>query len=556
MNNESSKSTSFVPRLILSAVLFIAPAIAVLIFTFDLFLRIPFSLVWIVLLGIIILLSTSLIMLAVQEYSWLRARIAQAAIDKQRSDDSPPDDQILMSAWALFIQYDTAALNLKQRHVNYRVLVLVLNFFASFLAVALGTAQIETAPGGFAHLQPVGLFLVPFSFSVYVVWRIWKVWERNKNQSQTVQQEQQTDSQKGADFQKSADSPVPQQQSEPPSVVTQITEIQNGINSWMEKNQRIVVSSLIVLGITGGVALALPSFRTTIGSSAQEVLRLILFLLPLISTGIIAYLSKFIPSQVWARYRYVAEAIRREIFLYRSGTIREIPDRKNPKNVVIKCFENRAPECQQYLSGRLTELENALDTMPVTIFEPPIMPDWKQLGKKMKSDDLKGINPEDYINKRLLDQYQWYTGKSIGEYRAMGRWQIVALIIGGAGSLLSFLGHESWVAITTSAAVTVTALSDLMMYGRTYMIYHEAARKLRQRYDRWNIEFPKKDAEKENQKTDAEKKKDAEKEKLLFSQLVHDIENIFEEEIEDWIKQTKEPNEETTSGKSRSAAQA
>jgi|GEM_PF-5637711 len=60
----------------------------------------------------------------------------------------------------------------------------------------------------------------------------------------------------------------------------------------------------------------------------------------------------------------------------------------------------------------------------------------------------------------------------------MRNWQVIALLIGGAGSFLAFLGQEAWIAVTTSGTVTVGALANLQLYGRTYLLYFRAAKDL------------------------------------------------------------------------------
>ncbi len=128
-----------------------------------------------------------------------------------------------------------------------------------------------------------------------------------------------------------------------------------------------------------------------------------------------------------------------------------------------------------------------------------------------------------YIECRLGEQVNWYRGKSIDEYRAMGRWQIAALVIGSAGSVLAYLGLEGWVAVTTAAAVTVTALADLRMYGRTYMIYMLTAQDLRHYHQMW-------DNDTEEHQNDP----------MYIANFVDKIEERFENEIRDWRKQVQD----------------
>ena len=114
--------------------------------------------------------------------------------------------------------------------------------------------------------------------------------------------------------------------------------------------------------------------------------------------------------------------------------------------------------------------------------------------------------------------YDWYTQKSYGEYTQMRDWQVVALIIGGAGSLLAFLGQEAWIAVTTSGAVTVAALANLKLSGRTYLLYYRTADDLDDRVGQWQNDGKPSDPEAD-------------------AKLVEDFENIFRQEGKLWRQQ-------------------
>lgn len=82
---------------------------------------------------------------------------------------------------------------------------------------------------------------------------------------------------------------------------------------------------------------------------------------------------------------------------------------------------------------------------------------------------------------------------------------------------------SGWVAVTTAAAVTVAALADLQMYGRTYMIYTMTAQDLRHYRQMW-------DNDTEENQNDTEN----------IARFVDKIEERFEAEIADWRKQVQD----------------
>ncbi len=271
------------------------------------------------------------------------------------------------------------------------------------------------------------------------------------------------------------------------------------------------LTSFISIIFTSNTIIAL-LVSSVLGAGFTELVRFALFLFPLISTGIMAYATQFIPSQSWAKYRYSAELIRREIFLYRT----EAGD----------YFSKSAEENQKSLSAALTKAGN-FSGLNITTDELPL-PDDENLVKQIQSVsiDKNGFGKLDfdtYVTKRLIEQKKWYQDKSYGDYRKMQRWQLANLIIVAAGSLLTFLHFEAWVALTTTAVFTVTALATLMMYGRTYNIYLKAAQDVELHYREWNIHdqafrnIPKNQAD-----------------------FIEKAEGIFGNEIDVWMSQTRD----------------
>ncbi len=404
----------------------------------------------------------------------------------------PQPDPILKSAWELLIQYDTAALQLKGRHIRYRAAVLLLSFIASLLAVGMGYLR-PPDRGQFLELYPALFFALPLGMAILIVWL--------------------SSPRPGIPRRASKSSANPSQINNRPRPLRRLNR---RIRAWFELHHRTVNIAILIAGGSIGLLLAALGLAQGPDHAKYEMLRLLLFGLPLVSAGIMAYVTKFLPSQLWSKYRYAAEAIRREIFLYRM-------------NAGENYFNLPREQQQENLLKKLYEAECAAD-MPVTIFVPPIFNQERfkrALQEESGDDGYRDMAADDYIRLRLVNQYRWYTDKSFYEYRVMGRWQVVALVIGGAGSLLAYLGYEAWVAVTTSAAVTVSALANLMMYGRTYVIYHVAAQQLRQHYNSWNAKT-------------AEYRMQAEN----ISTFVASVETIFKNEINQWQQQAQDALEQ------------
>lgn len=259
-----------------------------------------------------------------------------------------------------------------------------------------------------------------------------------------------------------------------------------------------------------------------------ELLRLVLFLLPIISAGIVAYTAEFLPSMQWAKYRISAEAIRREMFMYRGGAA-HIVDKVEYK------YNDPDPKVRrEALQKRLIAIEDA-EGDPVSLFAKE--PTEEDLTASIRGTSEKGDDgfsrfsdadntAENYVKWRLESQRKWYLDKSNYEHKHYQRWRVVALIIGGAGSLLTLLGNGSWVAVTTSAAITVTGLTAVQMQGRTYRLYNQTANLLKRRKWQWDI-----DTRAGNAKV---------------ADLIFNTEGEFEKEIGTWYEQAKTADDQAS----------
>jgi len=300
-----------------------------------------------------------------------------------------------------------------------------------------------------------------------------------------------------------------------------------------------------------------------------EMLRLLLFALPLISTGILAYATRFIPSLLWVQYRSITESIRREIFLFRfkaeaykdeanaakrlhnrlkefeRGKRLKKADKKSTTNEGVAAEDSEDDDNKDVtVNNGEDEWTQPEDIIPVNVFQPDKPFDTsdadliKQISKTLyiDRDDIKKdqekfferMRFENYLKYRVYRMYDWYTQKSYDEFRRMRRWQVVALIIGGAGSFLAFIGQEPWVAVTTSGAVTVGALANLQLAGRTYLLYYRTANDLVNRVAQMRYEKGLTDLTK-----DLHKKLSVEE----MAELVEHFEDIFRQEGELWRRQ-------------------
>lgn len=256
----------------------------------------------------------------------------------------------------------------------------------------------------------------------------------------------------------------------------------------------------------------------------DDVFGLILFIIPLIVTGIMAYQTRIIPSDLWVKYRYTAEIIRREIYHYLMGA------GKYAKLDLIARQKTLLGEVQK--AAEVPEV-------PIELFEaiPQAVPaSTPMLNVRTRGEEWGDVDK--YIETRLLDQYQWYTKKCSADFKATRYWQIAGLIISGAGTLLAYLDAHAWVAVTTAGGIVITQLATLRMYGRIYSLYATAARKLNKLYLEWKIQPPEYTTNREN-----------------IIKFVADCEAIFAEEMTSWVDQAQSAVAEAEQGIGRLVAQ-
>lgn len=246
----------------------------------------------------------------------------------------------------------------------------------------------------------------------------------------------------------------------------------------------------------------------------RDVMRFGLFILVLAATLILRH-ARGIPTQLWVQYRRSAELIRRNLYLYRFSA--------------GAYYGKSDADKRKLLIERIRAADDGI-SMPVTLFENA---DFDDAALKTLVDGQKVMpgldNPDmalkidDYIAHRLNEQYQWYTSRSRNEFKHKRRSDWWVLMIGGAAALLPFLGWEVWVAVASAIGVMVISLTNLGMYGRTYSLYEQAARKLRHVRQDWYNAQPLADNERAAQE----------------AKLVEDVECAFEAEIELWATVTK-----------------
>jgi hypothetical protein len=266
--------------------------------------------------------------------------------------------------------------------------------------------------------------------------------------------------------------------------------------------------------------------------NALRWLRYPIMVIPIVTAILLAYYNKFRPGNKWILLRGSAEAIKREIYRYRSRTGDYSKDRLTTNSRDDVFNERLEP-----VSRRLMQTEaNHGALKPYKGQLPPAMegaqksswyrffifrrpPPPKKEVAQNNDDGFSFLMPDRYIELRLEDQLNYYSNKTPKLEKQIKRMQVAILVAGGAGTLLAAVGAQLWVALTTALATALTASLASRQLDETLVRYNQSAADLANVRDWWTKLSP---AAKRNPKN--------------IDQLVEVTEKVLETETSGWVQ--------------------
>jgi hypothetical protein len=170
--------------------------------------------------------------------------------------------------------------------------------------------------------------------------------------------------------------------------------------------------------------------------------------LPILGAVCVGISHQFRPGDKWVQLRGAAEAVKREIFHYRSRA----------GGFSSAKLSGRSPEV--YLAERLKTISQRLNRTEVSRSGnrtfPPRFP---------KNDDgYSRLTPARYMELRLDDQISFYNKRVLKLGQRLSRYSVGSLIIGSSGTIFAAINHGVWIAVTTAFA---TALTTYLRYYQT-----------------------------------------------------------------------------------------
>jgi hypothetical protein len=231
----------------------------------------------------------------------------------------------------------------------------------------------------------------------------------------------------------------------------------------------------------------------------------LLILLPVLTTGLRAFAVKFDRGNSWVLLRGSAEAIKMEIFYYRTGVkpydlqrqqvlaakLQMISERVKGSAVhqtAFNPYEGESPKRLEMglvfllLSRPLLWLNHLCQKLWEFLFkwkEVPATPTaqlspaaTEELMYQCRYADLTAAA---YIQFRLEDQFDWYRYKAKGYSRQHQVFQTGVYIFGGVGTLMAATGLQNWVAVTAAIAASLVNFLEYRRIEVTLVGYNQAA---------------------------------------------------------------------------------
>lgn len=227
-----------------------------------------------------------------------------------------------------------------------------------------------------------------------------------------------------------------------------------------------VTATLLAIVITRSWVPAKSSLPLIGTFSPHNGLHVLMLIVPIAISILVGFNARFREGNKWILLRAAAEAIKREIFRYRtrSGAYSPAKSRQmlasltlaaNIKDITANLVQtevNRSslPELHPKAASDGKTQSDAAITAPAT-------------GTRQK-ERLQYLTSSQYLIERIDDQIRYFEKKTRTLYRQLKLLNSLILIIGGLGTFLAAMNKEVWVALTTAFA---TAFANKLEIDQT-----------------------------------------------------------------------------------------
>jgi SMODS and SLOG-associating 2TM effector domain 1/Protein of unknown function (DUF4231)/SLOG in TRPM, prokaryote len=295
------------------------------------------------------------------------------------------------------------------------------------------------------------------------------------------------------------------------------------LRKYFERLQFAIIS--VGIGATAVVVLQvlLRSYKVlTTGSLTDQLVHGIIVLLPIIISILIAGASRFTPGSKWVLLRASAEAIKREIYRYRTET-GDYKKNSVPSSQSLQSSSLQEPMAspQEKFTEKIADISQRLmqTEMNVSALRPysgPIPP--RMYGAEENDNGYSKLTPERYIAIRIGDQLSYFRDRTNKLATELTRYYWLIFVAGGVGTLLAALGVEPIVALMTALAAAFASYLEYRQTEYTLVKYNQTLSNLNNAKNMW-MGLPE------------------EKRIEKFDKLVNTTEQILETESVGWVQQ-------------------
>ncbi len=281
-----------------------------------------------------------------------------------------------------------------------------------------------------------------------------------------------------------------------------------------QKDFRRTQATILTLGVVATLLAVVQATLETEGVLdnhwTRDLLRYVIIIVPITLSALLAAAARFRAGTKWVMLRGGAEAVKHEIFRYRSrvGVYSDEAHATTPRPV-------RLAERVGTISGSVMKTD--VNLAALRSYTGPLPPP----GSVAERDDgFTVLTPEQYLGVRLRHQARWYQGKVVVLERKLRRLRWAVIGFGGVGTFLAAVGLELWIAVTTAVVGAISTHLEYMQVESTLLHYNQAAADL-ETMRRWWTSLP----------------PDAKGQQANVSRLVEQAERIMQSESAGWVQE-------------------
>jgi hypothetical protein len=190
------------------------------------------------------------------------------------------------------------------------------------------------------------------------------------------------------------------------------------------------------------------------------ILHALVLVIPIVISIVAAYNSFFRDGIKWILFRGAAEALKREIYRFRTQSGNYSDD---------KC---RDTSREAKLAAKLGEISNQLEHSEANKMNLPP-------GAPATADQVAFLNPDEYLEQRVRDQIDYFRKKT-SQLAWTLRWsQFGIFAIGGVGTLLAAVHLDVWVALATATVSALVTKLQTDQVENSLVQYNQALAALR-----------------------------------------------------------------------------